>query len=84
MHPLPLVRRLAASGDLEDEHQRSVIVDVVHDPVRTDPDAPGTCLSTELACSNTPRVFCQSQDGGHKPGLDLLWQAAQVPLGRRC
>lgn len=78
---LPPVGVFAPASDLQNDHQRSVVIDVVDDPVGANPDAPGPLLSPKLADSRGPRVLCQSLDGCRQPGQDFPWQSPQVLLG---
>jgi hypothetical protein len=58
-------------SDLQDDHQRLVVMDIIDHTVGSDPNAPGWLLSPKLAYSYGPRVVSQSLDGRRQPGLDF-------------
>lgn len=78
---VPSIGCFAPAGDLQDDHQPSVVMDIVDHAVGSNPNAPGPLLSPKLTYSCWPRVVCQSLDGRCQPGLDFWRQAPQLSLG---
>ena len=60
------------TSDLQNDHQRSVVVDVVDDSVGSNTKAPGPLLSSQFAYARWPRVLCQSLYGERESSLGSL------------
>lgn len=78
---LPSIGLFVATSNLQDYHQRSVVVVIVDDPAGSNPNAPGPLLSPKLAYSHRPGMIRQGLNGRRQPDLDFPWQLPQVSLG---
>lgn len=77
------IRRLSPAIDLEDHDQRAVVVHVVDDTERPDPDAPGLPLPADLEGAWRPRSLAKGPDGARKPLQSLTRELPEVSLGGR-